>query len=169
MSKIILIGWVLLSGVLIAGCGKSDQAAAPRAAPANSGMPAIPGVDSSKINAAVDQAKQTGAAVVDKSKQVGAEVADKAQEAGAQAVDKTKQVAGDATGTAQSEGQKLMAQVTDYIKQNKLDDANTALTKLEGMKSSLPQSMQDGITSLRDQLTKAKAAMGGVKIPGMGN
>ena len=58
-----------------------------------------------------------------------------------------------------------MKQVTDYMQQNKLDDADGALKKLEAMKGKLPQSMQDQIAALRPKLDAARAAMGGAKLP----
>ncbi len=73
------------------------------------------------------------------------------------------QIASDATTGAQAsavdvqaKAQSLMTQVTDYIKQNKLDDAQSAMTKLKALEAKLPASWQQKIQSAQDTLTAAK-------------
>jgi hypothetical protein len=141
MKKSLIWPALVLGGVMIAGCdSKSDAPATPAS---TGGTTAAPAVDTSKVGAAADQAKQ-GAT---------------------DAATKAKDAATDTTASAQTQATALMTQVEDYIKQNKLSDADTALTKLEGMKSSLPQSMQDAVAGLRKQLDLLKA--GGGAAPAM--
>ena len=61
----------------------------------------------------------------------------------------------------------MLDQAVAYIKDNKLDLADTTLTKLEGMKASRPASMQKGVDDARAMLNAAKAT-GGIKIPSVG-
>ena len=60
-----------------------------------------------------------------------------------------------------AEGQ--VQQVMDYIKENKLDLAEQALTKLEASKTSLPAAVQTKLPTARQALDAAKAAAG--KLP----
>src|SRR5438128_1676733 len=113
---------LVLGGLVAAGCSK-EESTAPQASPSaapSSNAPAVPSVDASKATEAVsDTSKKAGDA------------------------------AASANTEAQGEGQKLIAQATDYIKQNKLDDADNVLKKLEDMKGQLPQSLQDQVAALR--------------------
>ncbi len=65
--------------------------------------------------------------------------------------------------------QTMMDETSAAIQDNKLTKAEDLLGKLEGMKSSLPESMQDQIASLQksyDTAKSAKDAAGGLKLPG---
>jgi polyhydroxyalkanoate synthesis regulator phasin len=56
------------------------------------------------------------------------------------------------------ETEKKMDQVADYARQKRPEVADSILTELEKHKSSLPQSMQDRLVSLRKQVDADKAA-----------
>jgi hypothetical protein len=62
------------------------------------------------------------------------------------------------------EAQKLIDQATTYIKENKLDLAEKAVTQLEGMKASLSPALQKQVDNARGLLDTAKKA-GAVKLP----
>ena len=68
----------------------------------------------------------------------------------------------DATNATVAEAQTKLDQVTQYIKDNKLDLAETTLSGLEKMKASLPEAIQNQLASARSALNaaKAKAATG---------
>ena len=75
-----------------------------------------------------------------------------------------------ATATAESQADTLIAQATQYVKDNKLDLADQAVTKLQGMKGSLPATYGPTIDNLKTMLDAAKAKNGvlpgGLKLPG---
>jgi CHASE3 domain sensor protein len=75
-----------------------------------------------------------------------------------------------AAATAQmtsDEAKKLLDQAVVYVKENKYDLAEKALTQVEAQKAALPRNLQDQLTTVRAALTTAKAG-GGLKIPGLG-
>ena len=62
-----------------------------------------------------------------------------------------------------------MSKITQYIKDNKLDSADKALSALEAEKASLPVDIQNKLPELRTLLDAAKAKAGtgtGLKLPG---
>jgi hypothetical protein len=66
--------------------------------------------------------------------------------------------ASDATDAKTAEAQKLLDQALQYIKDNKLDLADKALTQLDGMKASLPASFAPKIDDAKKLLATAKAS-----------
>lgn len=71
------------------------------------------------------------------------------------------------TDEAVKAAQAKLDEVTQYIKDNKLDAADKALTDLEQNKASLPPAVQEQLPSVRSALNAAKTAAGsGVKLPG---
>jgi hypothetical protein len=77
----------------------------------------------------------------------------------------TQSVAGDAA-LASTEAQKLLDQAMAYIKENKLDLAEKAVSQLEGMKASLSPEMAKQVDNARSLLDTAKKA-GAVKLPAL--
>jgi hypothetical protein len=69
-----------------------------------------------------------------------------------------KQAAGEVHGQATKEANSLLDQANSAIKDGKLDQAQEAINKLQGMKGSLPESMQKKIDAAAQSLEKAKAA-----------
>jgi hypothetical protein len=63
-----------------------------------------------------------------------------------------------------ADAQKLIDQAMAYIKENKLDLADKAVTQLEGMKASLSPALQKQVDNARSLLDTAKKA-GAVKLP----
>jgi vacuolar-type H+-ATPase subunit H len=135
-----LVSSLLLSGALVVGCDKKDETAAPATTPpaGNAVTNAVSNATDGVSNAAKSAENSASNAV-------------------AGAKDQASSAAASATDTAKAK----LAQVTEYIGQKKFDLADSALKEVEGMKSSLPQTMQDEVTSLRTQLDAAKATSGG--------
>lgn len=140
---------LFVSASFLIGCDE-QKPATPPAAPEKSQSQGVGG-------AAMDQAQKTvGGVKADAAKTVDAA---KVQPEVAKTVDAAK-VQTDAAAKA-AEGQ--MQQVMDYIKENKLDLAEQALTKLEASKTSLPAAVQTKLPTARQALDAAKAAAG--KLP----
>ncbi len=130
----------LLAGLVVVGCNKKEDSTA---------TPPTPPPAATSSNTVTDQVKTaTG----------GLETSLQNAAAGAGA---NTAVASDAAKTK-------MQQVVDLIKDKKYDAADAVLKEVEGMKSSLPQAMQDQLPALRAQLDAAKAANGaGITMPSM--
>ena len=67
-----------------------------------------------------------------------------------------------------AQAQSLLDQAMQYIKDNKLDDADTALTKLEALKPKLPAEWASKIDSARSAFNTAKSGSDKLKslVPG---
>ena len=74
---------------------------------------------------------------------------------------------GEGAEAAVAKADELLAKVLDYIKENKLDDAQKQLKALEDMKSSLPKDLQEKIEQARKSLDAAKAgtALKDIELP----
>ena len=82
--------------------------------------------------------------------------------------DTAKATAAAATADTQKQAQSQLDQVVTYIKDNKLDLAEKALSAVEAKKSSLPADWQTKVDSIRKMLDTAKATNStGIKIPGL--
>ena len=72
---------------------------------------------------------------------------------------------------AQTQADQLMTQAYQYVKDNKLDLADQAVTKLQDMKPNLPTEYGPKIDQLKAALDAAKASggklPGGIKMPGV--
>lgn len=98
---------------------------------------------------------EQGMAGIDKA----TEAAGKTQGTAAKArVTADKPAAGEAQGQAAAEANSLLDKANNAIKDGKLDQAQEAINQLQGMKGSLPESMQKKIDSAAQSLAKAKAA-----------
>jgi len=85
------------------------------------------------------------------------EAAGKATDPGAKpAATAEKQAAGEAQGQATKEANSLLDQANSAINDGKLDQAQEAINKLQGMKSSLPEAMQKKIDAAAQSLEKPK-------------
>jgi hypothetical protein len=69
-----------------------------------------------------------------------------------------------AVNASTTEAESMLKKVMDYIKERKLSDAEPLLKKLEEMKASLPQGLQDQIASARKAFDSAKAVP---SVPGL--
>lgn len=69
-----------------------------------------------------------------------------------------------AVNASTTEAESMLKKVMDYIKERKLSDAEPLLKKLEEMKASLPQGLQDQIASARKAFDSAKAVPA---VPGL--
>jgi hypothetical protein len=123
------IGAALVSAGLLVGCEK------PADAPATSSTPSTPAYSAPADMPATVPAPESAAAPV---------------------VTETPAAATQVAGASEAEAKSLLQKVMEYIKANKLDDAEAGLTKLEGMKGSLPASLQGQIANARTALNTAK-------------
>jgi hypothetical protein len=166
---------VLLGAALVVGCDKPDEskpATPPGSVPEPTAKQANDAANdiSAGMNDAADQATDAAASaekdVADAAESAQDEAAD-AADAGAANASAAADDASEAAGDQASEASKLIEQATQYIKENKWDLAETTVTKLEGMKASLPENLQPQVDNLRKMLDAGKAAAGsGIKLPG---
>lgn len=74
-------------------------------------------------------------------------------------------VASQVSDAAVQQAKEKLGQVMEYIKENKLDLADKALTELEGMKDKFPEAIQTQIANARSALNAAKSGKG-LSLPG---
>lgn len=129
---------MVLAGALVIGCDKkTDNKPAP-AIPAVPATPATPNHNTPTPEAA-----------------------------GHEAVDKAADKAAGLGDAAAQQAKEKLAQVMEYIKDNKLDLAEKALAELESMKDKLPEAIQSQLANARTALNAAKASKGGMpSLPG---
>jgi len=167
MFKQMILASAIALGVLAIGCEKEESSktstpsapAAPSTPSASAttapsaAAPAIPSMNDMK-SAASSATQQAGAAVSTAApSDVPAASATTAPAAGAAAAD--------------SQAQKLIDQAMQYVKDNKYDLADKALTQADGMKSSLSPTLQSALEKAHSAVNAAKAAGGtGIKLPG---
>jgi hypothetical protein len=146
MSLLRALGVSMISCVMFLGCEKSDtQPATPTAPPKpTAGTPA---------EGAQKAADAAGSAISDANRDATA--------AGGAAAAK----ADDASAAVQTKAQELLDQTMTYVKENKFELAEKALTQLDGMKAQLPAEWGPRIEQARSALNAAKAS-GAVKVPG---
>jgi hypothetical protein len=147
-----LVASLLVSGLILIGCDKSDSTSSTPETPAT---PSGERTASDRAAGAIDSAQKEVAGATDAAKKEAAGAVEGAKAAGNEAV-----------SAIQGEAQKLLDQATQYIKENKFDLAEQALTKLEGMKAQLPETMQKSIAQARSALDTAKK--GASMLPGSG-
>jgi uncharacterized protein YqeY len=150
MRKELFLASCVLAGVFAVGCDSKSNDTTTTTPPATPAAPQPAG------NAVSDGVKNATGAV--------SNAANNAQTAANNAVNTAN---GQATAALDTAKQKL-TQVADYIGQKKYDLADSTLKEVEGIKSSLPQALQDQVSALRTQLDGLKAASGaGVNMPSM--
>lgn len=143
MSKTMKIGSIVLGLALAVGCEKEKETVPPTKTPSSPTTPATPATPTTPRTTTMPSGMKD-------------------------MTDMAPATASAAVSDAQAQAQKLLAQATQYIKDNKLTDADTVLTKLEGMKAQLPQAMQKQVDNLRQMYNTAKSgagALGGGKAP----
>ena len=89
--------------------------------------------------------------------------ADKTKTAVTDVMNKASETAKEATDKLVTEAQAKLDQVTQYIKDNKLDAADKALTEVEKIKDKLPEAVQTKVADARKMLDNAKASA--AKVP----
>ena len=135
-----LIGGLIVAAALGFGCDQSDS---------TSSTPPQNTTAGERAAEAATAAQKDATGVVEGAKKEAAG-----------AVEETKAAGSEAVSAIQGEGQKLLDQAMQYIKENKFDLAEQTLVKLEGMKAQLPETMQKGIAQARSALDTAKKAAG---------
>ena len=84
--------------------------------------------------------------------------AEKAKTTVTDVMNKASDTAKETTDKMVADAQAKIEEVTQYIKDNKLDAADKALTEVEKIKDKLPEAVQQKLTDARAMLDKAKAA-----------
>ena len=162
-----LIGMVILTAALLAGCGREDTTAANNAAAAKRATAAAMDRAAADTQAAAD-AKAAADAQADADFKAAANTKAAADQASqdAQAAADAKiaadlKAAGEAQAAADdaAKATSLLTQLTQYIKDNKVELAEKTLAQLDGMKGSLPASLQGQIETARTALAAKKAAV----------
>lgn len=105
------------------------------------------------------------AGAMDALKDMAAQKASELQQKAGEAKDKASDATAPAAGGMQEQAQKLIEQVNGYLKDGKLDMADSALTKLDGMKGSLSPEWQGRIDTLKSTVAAAKKT--NIQIPGL--
>jgi hypothetical protein len=169
---------VMLGAVLFVGCEKSEST--------SSTPPAKPSADATESSAqsaassaadsaqsaatnAKDMAHDNIDAAKNKLNAAGDSIVGNANSTGTAAPAVTTTApANSAVSADTTEAQKLLDQAMQYIKENKLNDADTVLTKLEAMKPKLPAEWASKIDSARSAFNSAKAGSDKLKslVPG---
>ena len=161
MRTLVGVLCVVLVGVWLVGCeggeggknwfGKEKPAA--KEAPAKDAPKAVK--PAAKEGAAKEAPKTEKPAVKEapKAEKPVAKEAPKAEKP----AEKAAPLADAAKDAAAKEAQPLLDKTSAAIKDGKLDAAEESLKKLEGMKDTLPKSMQDQVGSLRKSLDAAKS------------
>jgi hypothetical protein len=152
-----ILSFVFVVALGVIGCEKQESAPSTPATPATPSTPAAPAP-----SAAADSAPAAVPAAPTTPDATPAAAAAAANESATAA---TQAVAGNAAVGA-AETQKLIDQAMAYIKDNKLDLAEKAVTQLEGMKASLSPEMAKQVDNARSLLDTAKKA-GAVKLPAL--
>ncbi|MEI8195490.1 MAG: hypothetical protein WCI73_06240 [Phycisphaerae bacterium] len=161
----------LLATSLLAACGKDE---APKTSDVTSPKPTdVKALDQAKNTAdaaktAADSTKTTADAA-----KVTADAAKDAADAAKVTADAAKTSADAATNSLIEQAKPLLEQATAYIKDNKVDLADKAVTQLEGIKDKLPSEWAAKIADVRKALDALKATNnlnkqlpGGLKIGG---
>jgi len=147
-----------LGAALLVGCSKEETTPTP--APTPSSPPKQPqagagaGEEMKKADAAVSDTANKGA-------DTAAKTAGDTAKGVADAAKTGTDTAAKAVSAADTEANTLMAQVNQYIKDKKFDDADAALKKLEGMQDKLPESVKTQLPTARKAIDAGKALLGG--------
>lgn len=152
MKTTAILASAVLAMSLIVGCDdKKDSTPAVDKSAADSVQ--------KKVDNAMAPIQGTASDMTTKAKEEAGKMADSAKEQTGALSDSAKSAVADAS----AEATKLLEQVQGYIKDHKWELADTTLTKLEGMKASLPATITDQLPTLRKAIDAGKA----MKMPGM--
>jgi hypothetical protein len=164
-----LIGILIVSTAMLAGCGPEDSPAARDAAAAQREAAASADRTAAEVKSAADKAAADTRAAVEQAaaearstaQKAAADARSAADQAAAEARSAADQAAANAVAAADSNAalaSSLLTQMTEYIRDNKFDLAEKALAQLDGMKDSLPASIQQQIEAARSALAAKKTA-----------
>lgn len=142
----LLTGLMIAASLLLTACDKSQEPA----------EPGVPAEEKSAMQSAVDAAKEAGDTFVEKTgdavevvKEQGKVFSEKAGEMTESAMAKGKEL----TAAALERTEELIVQAKDQIAEGKVDLAEATLSQLQKIKPSLPESLQDQVTSLEEMLS----------------
>ncbi len=169
MFKQMIFASAIALGVLAIGCEKeeSSKTSTPSAPAAPSTPSASATTAPSAAAPAIPSMNDMKSAASSATQQAGAAVSTAAPSDVPAASATTAPAAAGAAAAADSQAQKLIDQAMQYVKDNKYDLADKALTQADGMKSSLSPTLQSALEKAHSAVNAAKAAGGtGIKLPG---
>lgn len=148
MNKKLVLAALAFSGMVMLGCEEKKDV-----------VPAPTAETKTTADQAADQAKATADAVKDRTDEAAIAAKDAAKDATAAAG-----VPADVKAQLGGEPQELLDKAMQYVKENKLADAEAILVKLESVKGKLPAEWAGRIEGLRSAINAAKGAAGA--LPG---
>lgn len=171
MFKQMILASAIALGMVAIGCEKEESTkTSTPSAPAAPSTPSTP-------SASATTAPSAGAPAMPSMGDMKSAASSATQQAGAAistaapsdvpAASATTAPASGAAAAADTQAQKLIDQAMQYVKDNKYDLAEKALTQADGMKSSLSPTLQSALEKAHSAVNAAKAAGGtGIKLPG---
>ncbi len=153
----LMVGGMLLSGAMVVGCNSTED------------KPVVPPAPSNATQRNVDKAQDAAKDTMDNAADAAKNAANKGKDAMNDAVDATKDAANQAADSSSAmvkEAQAKLDEAMTYIKENKLDMADKALTQVEKMKDSLTPALQTQLANARKMLDTARNAPAMPTMPG---
>src|SRR5438552_7132799 len=152
ISTRILLAACLGSALALAGCEKKSETPSGNPAPTPQATDAAAKDTASKAKAAESSVKDIAADAKSEVKKDASAAADALKSGAPNAAEAV------ASNPAASDAAAKIQQVLDYIKDKKLDLADTTLKQLEANKASLPAAVAAQVDNARKMLNTAKAA-----------
>jgi ElaB/YqjD/DUF883 family membrane-anchored ribosome-binding protein len=145
---------VTICAAAVIGCDTKEEPKTPVSPPPQPSM-------TEQTKSMTDAAGSTASDAAAKANEMAGTASDKA---GAMATD-AKNAAADASASMTDQVKTLIDQGMTYVKENKLNDADAVMAKLDGMKDQIPESLKGSYEQLKKAVDAAKAKG---MIPGMG-
>lgn len=169
MFKQMILASAIALGMVAIGCEKEESTkTSTPSAPAAPSTPSTPSASATTAPSAgaMPSMGDMKSAASSATQQAGAAISTAAP-SDVPAASATTAPASGAAAAADTQAQKLIDQAMQYVKDNKYDLAEKALTQADGMKSSLSPTLQSALEKAHSAVNAAKAAGGtGIKLPG---
>jgi hypothetical protein len=169
MFKQMILASAIALGIVAIGCEKEESTkTSTPSAPAAPSTPSTPSASATTAPSAgaMPSMGDMKSAASSATQQAGAAISTAAP-SDVPAASATTAPASGAAAAADTQAQKLIDQAMQYVKDNKYDLAEKALTQADGMKSSLSPTLQSALEKAHSAVNAAKAAGGtGIKLPG---
>lgn len=170
MFKQMILASAIALGMVAIGCEKEESTkTSTPSAPAAPSTPSTPSASATTAPSAgaMPSMGDMKSAASSATQQAGAAISTAAPSDVPAASATTAPASGAAAAAADTQAQKLIDQAMQYVKDNKYDLAEKALTQADGMKSSLSPTLQSALEKAHSAVNAAKAAGGtGIKLPG---
>jgi hypothetical protein len=154
-----MIALMLGGAMAAAGCESKDETPSGQPAP----VPQASEQAAEDMRDKTEDASERAKAAAEKAGDATAKQAEDASDA----IKKNADAAAEsvAANPAAAESQKQLTQVMTYIRENKLEAAETTLKTLETNSASLPAAMQEQVKKTRVMLDTAKKGLGATTLP----